>query len=39
MESKDDLKEIDIKSCTCNYPDDIARAGGINFSDILLEKK
>ena len=43
MESKDELKEIDIKSCTCYYFDHIMRAWDIdtdtNFSSILLDKK
>ena len=38
MESKDELKEIDVKNRTC-YFDNIMRAGGISFSDILLDKK
>ena len=43
MESKDELKEIDIESGTCYYFDDIMRAWDIdidtNFSSILLDKK
>ena len=39
MESKDELKETDVKNCTSYYFDDIVRGGGINFSDILLDKK
>ena len=43
MESKYELKEIDIKNCTCYYFDDIMRAWDIHidtdFSDILLGKK
>ena len=41
MESKDKLKEIDIKSRTCYYFDDIIRFWnrGIDFSDILLDEK
>ena len=39
MENKDELKEIDIKNCTCYYFDDIMRVIEINFSDILLSKK
>ena len=40
MESKDELKEIDIKNCTCYYFDDIMRAldRDIDFSDILLNE-
>ena len=37
--SKDKLKETDIKNRTCYYFDDIMRVGGINFCDILLNKK
>ena len=39
MDSKDELKEIDIKNCTCYYFDDIMKVGGIAFSNILLEEK
>ena len=43
MESKDELKEIDIKSRTCYCFDDKMRAWDIeiytNFSGILLDKK
>ena len=41
MESKDKLKEIDVKNCTCYHFDDIIRFWDrdINFSDILLAKK
>ena len=41
MESKDELKEIDIKNCTCYYFDDIIRFcdRDIDFSDILLDEK
>ena len=39
MESKDELKEIDMKNCTCYYFDDIITVRGIYFSDILLDKK
>ena len=35
MESKDELKEIDIKNRTCYYFDDIMRVIDIDFSDIL----
>ena len=40
MESKDELKEIDI-NCTCYYFDDITRFWDkhIDFSYILLEEK
>ena len=41
MESKDELKEIDIKNRTCYYFDDIIRSWDrdIDFRDILLDKK
>ena len=39
MESKDELKEIDIKNRTCYYFDDIIIVIDINFSDILLHEK
>ena len=38
MESKDELKEIDIKSCPYYYFDDIMRSRDIDFSDIVLDK-
>ena len=37
--SKDKLKDIDIKNCTCHYFDDIMRVVHIDFSDILLNEK
>ena len=39
MESKDELKEIDIKNRTCYYFDNITRVIDIDFSDILLDEK
>ena len=39
MESKDELKETDIKNCTCYYFDDVMRATDIDFIDILLYEK
>ena len=43
MESKDELKEMDIKNRTCYYFDDLMRAWDIDidtdFSTILLDKK
>ena len=39
MESKDKLKEIDIKNCTCYYFDDIIKDVDINLSDTLLGEK
>ena len=38
MESKDELKEIDIKNCTCYYFEDKVNAIGMNFDNILLTK-
>ena len=39
MESKDELKEINIKNRTCYYFDDIARVIDTDFSDILLTEE
>ena len=41
MESKNELKESDLKNQTCYYFDDTTRVYliDINFSDILLNKK
>ena len=39
MESKDELKEIDIKNRACYYFDNIMRARDIDFSDFILDKK
>ena len=39
MESKEELKEIDIKNLTCYYFDDIIKNVNIYFSNILLDKK
>ena len=39
MESNDELKQIDIKNCTCFYFDDITRIENIDFDDILSDKK
>ena len=38
MESKNELKEIDIKNCLCYYSDDTSNGTKINFSNILLDK-
>ena len=37
MESKDELKEIDIKTHTCFYSDDLMKVlkGDIDFSGVL----
>ena len=39
MESKDKLKDVDIKNRTCYYFDDIMTVRGIDFRDILLDEK
>ena len=39
MESKNELKEINIKNRVCDYFDDIISGTKINFSNILLYKK
>ena len=39
MESKGELKEINIKNLTCFYFDDITKVVDINFDNILLDKK
>ena len=39
MESKDELKEIDIKNRACFYFDDIIKYIDINFNDILSDEK
>ena len=39
MESKDELKETDIKNRTCYYFDDIIKDIDIDFNNILLDKK
>ena len=39
MESKNELKEIDIKNCTCYYFDGIVKAIDINFNYTLLDEK
>ena len=39
MESKSELKEIDIKNRACYHFDDIMNGADINFSNILLDKK
>ena len=39
MESKDELKEIDIKNRTCYYFEDIITDWDIDFSDILVDEK
>ena len=39
MESKDELKETDIKNRTCYYFDDIMKATDIDSENILLDEK
>ena len=39
MESKNELKEIDIKNPVCYYFDDKINGTKINFSKILFDKK
>ena len=39
MESKDELKEIDLKNGTCYCFDDVMRYIDINFNNVLLDKK
>ena len=39
MESKEELKETDIKNRTCYYFDDIIKDIDIDFNNILLDKK
>ena len=39
MESRNQLKETDIKNYACYYFDDIINGTDINFSNILLDKK
>ena len=38
MESKNEVKELDIKNCTCYCFVDIIKAIDINFNDILFDK-
>ena len=39
MERNDELKEIDIKNCTCYYFEDIIRVGDFELNNVLLDKK
>ena len=39
MESKDKLKEIVIKNCTCYYFDDIIKIDDFDFDGILIDEK
>ena len=38
MESNDELKEIDIKNCTCYHFNDTVRVGDLDFDNILLDE-
>ena len=37
MERKDELKEIDMKYCTCYYFEDIIRDLDIDFDNVLFD--
>ena len=39
MESDDELKEIDIKNCTCYYFHEIIKIEDFNFDNTLLNEK
>ena len=39
MESRNGLKEIDFKKCSCYYFDDIINGADISFNNILWDKK
>ena len=39
MESKDELKEVDIKNHTCYYFDNILRLRDFGYNNILLDEK
>ena len=39
MESNDELKEIDIKNCTCYYFDEIININSLNLDNISIDKK
>ena len=39
MESKDELKEIDVKNWTCYYFDDIMKVRDVDSGNILLDKE
>ena len=39
MEGDDELREVDIKSRTCYYFDNITKNEDFHFDDILLDKK
>ena len=39
MESKNELKEIDIINCTCYYFDDIVKIENLDLDNILMDEK
>ena len=39
MESIDELKEIDIKNCTCYYFDDVIKIEDFDFDNILIDEQ
>ena len=39
MECNNELKETDIKSCTCYYFDNIIIFGDFDFDNIILNEK
>ena len=39
MDSNNELKDIDIKKCSCYYFDDIITIENFNFDNILIDKK
>ena len=39
MERNDELKEIDIKNCTCYYFEDIIRVGDFELINVLKDIK
>ena len=39
MESNDELKENDIKNCTCHYFHEVIKIGHFHFDDILFNEK
>ena len=38
MESKEKLKEIDIKNCTCYYFEDIIKIENVNFGIVVIDE-
>ena len=39
MESNDELKETDIKNCTCYYFDDVIKIVDFNLNNFLIYEK